>query len=375
MSVIKKISQAVPLPNTWIENWKNEGKMVLGYFCSYIPEEIMHAAGILPVRIRAYGCSDTPMGDAYMSDTTCSYTRCCLEMAYNKKFNYLDGIISCNSCDQIRRCYDNIRYKAPFPFQYFISLPSNINKITIDWYEHELVKFKEKLEKNFGVEITDKKLSQSIKMYNESRKLLGEIYKSRNNVAPVLSGTDIMNIIIAGTSIPRNKYNELLTQLLEEVDGKEGNSEYRARIMLVGSELDDPEYVKIIEDLGALVSSDFLCFGTKYFWDLVDETLDPLEALAKRYLCKISCPRMPNKHISRIEFIKKLIKESYSDGVILQRIKFCPMHWGEIYLLNKELKELGVPCLNLEREYVTSSIGAFKTRVQAFIEVLEGEEE
>ena len=85
MSVLEKFMQTIPLQNPWIENWKKKGKKVLGYFCSYIPDEIIHAANILPFRIRASGCSDTPMGDAYLTNTACSFTRCCLELANRKQ--------------------------------------------------------------------------------------------------------------------------------------------------------------------------------------------------------------------------------------------------------------------------------------------------
>ena len=125
MSVLDQFSKVKPLFNNWIRKWKEEDKKVLGYFCSYIPEEIIYAAGILPIRVRARTCGDTPLGDAYMSSTTCSYTRCCLELANKKEFDFIDGIISCNCCDQIRRLYDNIRYKAPFKYHYFMGVPGS----------------------------------------------------------------------------------------------------------------------------------------------------------------------------------------------------------------------------------------------------------
>lgn len=371
MSVLKKFAQAVPLPNAWINGWKKEGKKVLGYFCSYIPDEIIYAADILPIRIRARSCGDTPMGDAYMSATTCSFTRCCLELASRKQYDYLDGIVSSNTCDQVRRLYDNIRFKAPFPFHYFLSIPSNVNDITIDWFKHELFKFKASLEENFEIEIIDERLRHAIKTYNKSRNLLKQLFTLRKGANPPITGTEVMKVISAGVTIPKEQFNELLTQYLKEADGKEGNSDYRGRIMLVGSLLDDPEYVKIIEDLGGLVVTDSLCFGTRYFWDLVDERSNPLGALAERYLSKVSCPRMTDGYLARKRFIKNMIKEFYVDGVIFERMKFCPFWWGEIFLLRKELKELGVPCLDLEREYVLGGVGQMKTRIQAFMEVIE----
>ncbi|MHA1131257.1 MAG: 2-hydroxyacyl-CoA dehydratase subunit D [Candidatus Helarchaeota archaeon] len=369
---MEPFTQAAALPNSWVNNWKAAGKKVLGYFCSYIPDEIIYAANILPIRIRARNCTDTPMGDAYMASTACSFTKCCLEAANRKEFEYLDGIVSYNSCDQIRRLFDNIKYKAPFDYQYFLSIPTIVNEVTIEWLSHELSKFKENIEINFHAQISNEQLWRAIKIYNESRNLLKELYELRQRDNPPLRGAEVMQVFSAGVTIPRVQFNDLLTKLLNEAKKKKGYTDYKARVMLVGSLLDDPEYIKIIEDLGGLVVTDSLCYGSRYFWDLVDENEpNPLDALAKRYLSKTSCPRMSDGHPARFAFIKKMIKEFYVDGVIFERMKFCPYWWGEIFLLRDEFKELGVPCLDLEREYTLGGIGQMKTRIQAFLEVLD----
>jgi benzoyl-CoA reductase subunit C len=374
MSNMEQFAQAASLPNPWVEAWRKARKKVLGYFCSYIPDEIIYAAGILPIRIRARGSTNTPMGDAYMTGTACSYTRCCLDAANRKEYEYLDGIVSYNSCDQVRRLYDNIKFKTPFDYHYFLSIPAVANDLTIEWFVNELSKFKCNLEEKFKVEITAQQLRHAITVYNKSRNLLKELYKLRQRDNPPINGTEVMQVFSAGVTIPRDQYNEMLTQKIREDKEREGITDYRARVMLVGSLLDDPEYIKIIEDLGGLVVTDSICYGSRFFWDLVDEGVsNPLEALAARYLSKASCPRMSDGHTERIEFIKRMIKEYYIDGVIFERMKFCPYWWGEVFLLRNELKELGVPCLDLEREYALSGMGQMKTRVQAFLEVLEKE--
>ncbi|MFX0145945.1 MAG: 2-hydroxyacyl-CoA dehydratase subunit D, partial [Candidatus Hodarchaeota archaeon] len=288
MTTIEKFIEATPLENPWISKWKNEGKKVMGYFCSYIPEEIMYAADILPIRMRARTCTDTPMGDAYMTPTACSFTRCCLELANRNEYDFLDGIISSNSCDQIRRLYDNIRYKTPFPFHYIMGIPGFVNNITLDWFKHELIRFKENLEKHYDVKISDEKLRKAIKIYNKSRMLLKELYMLRKRDNPSITGTEVLNIISGGISIPREQFNELLTQQLKEIKERKNSSDHKARLMVIGSMLDEPEYMKVIEDMGGLIVTDSLCLGTRYFWDLVDENKDPIVSLAERYLSKVS---------------------------------------------------------------------------------------
>jgi benzoyl-CoA reductase subunit C len=370
MTVMEKFLEAAPLTNPCINSWKNEGGKVLGYFCSYIPEELIYAAGILPIRVRARTCTDTPMGDAYMNPTTCSFTRCCLELANRNEYSYLDGIVSCNCCDQIRRLYDNIRYKAPFPFHYIMGVPGNVTPTTIDWFKHEIIKLKQTIEENFNASITDTDLRKVINIYNESRSLLKELYMLRKQDKPSITGTDVMHIILAGVSMPKDQFNELLSQQLKEIDSIEGNTDHRARIMVIGSMLDDPEYLKIIEDLGGLIVTDSLCIGSRSFWDLVDEKKNPIDALAERYLSKIPCPRMTNGHAERSDFMMSMIKEFNVDGVIFERIKFCALWWPDIFLLKRKLKEENIPFLELEREYVLSGAGAIKTRVQTFLEIL-----
>jgi benzoyl-CoA reductase/2-hydroxyglutaryl-CoA dehydratase subunit BcrC/BadD/HgdB len=246
-----------------------------------------------------------------------------------------------------------------------------VSDITLDWFNHELGKFKEALESNFNVSITDEKLRKAIKLYNESRSLLKELQMLRKSDSPPISGTEMLNTIIAGVSIPIEQFNELITQQIKAIKEREGISNHKARIMLIGSMLDDPEYIKIIEDLGGLVVTDSLCFGTRYFWDNIDESLDPMEGIAKRYLYKASCPRMTDRHAERANYMMDLIKEFNVDGVILQRMKFCAVWWAEIFMLRDRLKEEGIPFLDLEREYVLGGEGQMKTRVQTFMEILE----
>ena len=371
MPITDEFKNPIPLMNSWVNNWKDEGKKVLGYFCSYIPEEVFHAADILPVRMRARDCTDTPMGDAYMTPTTCSYTRCCLELANRKQYKFLDGIVSSNSCDQIRRLYDNIRYKTPFPYHYIMGVPGNVSDTTIDWFKHEITKLIQHIEENFNVSITDEKLKNSIKVYNKSRTLLKDLYMLRKSKNPPITGTDVMNILTTGTSIPRDQFNELLESQISQIAEENTSDEYKSRLMIIGSMLDDPDYIEIIENLGGLVVTDTLCLGTRYFWDLVDETTIPLDALAERYLSKISCPRMTDGYQKREGFMMDLIKDFNVDGVILERMKFCALWWPEVFLLKKKLKENGIPFLELEREYILSGAGAMKTRIQAFMEILE----
>jgi benzoyl-CoA reductase/2-hydroxyglutaryl-CoA dehydratase subunit BcrC/BadD/HgdB len=167
----------------------------------------------------------------------------------------------------------------------------------------------------------------------------------------------------------------MLAELLDELKGAEGIKDYKYRLMLVSSILDDPKYVKIIEDLGGLVVADSMCFGSRMFWEDVDEKAkDPLDALAKYYIqVKPACPRMFGGFPERSKYIMDMVKEFKVDGIIGLRMVFCDLWAGELYMQEKDWQKAKIPVLHMDREYlVAGTIGQARTRVQAFMESIGG---
>jgi benzoyl-CoA reductase subunit C len=360
--------------NPYIDRWKEKGGKVIGYFCTYVPVEVIHAAGIMPYRIRATGSTTSEMGDLYTSHLTCTFCRHTMDQAMKGEYNFLDGIVALFSCDHIRRMFDAWRYgkiEVPHSPYYLrcLSVPFKVDDLAVQWMKGEIERFKQSLESHFGVTITEEALRQSIGIHNEKRRLLMSLYELRKKEAPPISGTEALAILIASTAMPPEEFNPLLKQALDELGQREGISGYRARLLLAGGELDNPDYIKLIEDLGGLVVSDFLCYGTRDFWDLVDEDSEPVAALAERYIERISCPRMVN-YPARDEFVKNLVRDFSADGIIVQRLMYCD-NWGcEGARTQWEAKKNGVPCMVLEREYVMGAVGQMRTRVQAFLETV-----
>ena len=371
MSIEDFLEAAGPVPTKRINEWKKD-KKTIGFFCSYVPEEIIHAANILPVRINARGHHETDLGDGLLSRINCTFCRTTLDKALKGGYDFLDGLVSLNSCDHVRRTFDNwIHEKSP-KFTYFLSVPHHASAEAIEWYEKEIQMFKNKLQESFKVEITEDKLKNSIKVFNETRKLLKILYDKRKEEDLKITGKEAFAITISSTALPRETFNQMLSKFLETYNSRPV-LEPKARLLVVGSLIDDPEYIQMIEDMGAIVVSDAQCFGSKYFWNLVDENKEPIRALSERYLTKPACPRMIGDsvdHSTRLAFLKNMIKEYYVDGVVFESLKFCDLHSGDNYMYIKELKDLGVPVLVLDREYTLSGAGQMKTRVQAFLEVL-----
>ena len=367
---------AASLDNPYIERWKHEGGKVVGYYCTYVPVELIHAAGMLPFRMRATGSKSTDLGDVYVSSSTCTFCRHSLDQAMRGAYGFLDGLVSLFSCDHIRRTYDVWKHGkvelpcSPFYFE-FLSVPVKAEPANVRWLAGELDRFKRSLEEHFNVTITDEALARSIRLYNERRLLLRRLYEFRKRDAPPVSGAEVLEVLISATAMPAEEFNQVLRQALVELEGREGRSDYRARLLLGGVDLDDPGYVRLIEDLGGLVVADFLCFGIRDFWDMTDEDDEPLAALAKRYVSNVSCPRMIDRP-GRQQFVDDLVKDYRVDGVLLQRMKYCDLWGGECAMTQWDLAKNGTPCMILEREYLMGPVGQMRTRVQAFLETIEG---
>lgn len=361
------------LSNPEIENWKAGGGKVMGFFCSAVPDELLTAAGLLPFRMRGTGSTSTDLADAYFTPINCSFPRHAFNQALLGEYDFLDGLICLNSCDHVRRVYDNWIEAMDTSFVHVMSLPRKIEGPQVDWYYDDICILKEKIEVHFGVEITDEALRAAIVLHNNVRALQKELYELRKAERPPITGVQALEVMVAGTALPRERYLELLTAVVDEARTSPGVDGYRARLMIVGGELDDPEYVETIEGQGGLVVTDSTCFGSRLMWKAVDEEEEPLRALARYYIQdRCSCPRMYGDQPRRIDHIRSLVKEFNVDGVIGERLLFCDPWLVEHYMTRQDLEADGTPFLPLDREYIMSGKGQLRTRAQAFVESLEG---
>ncbi len=359
------------LVNPALQTWKDQGGKVAGYFCSYVPDEILTAAGFLPFRMRATGSTGTDLADRYLSDCNCSFVRYCFNSVLRGEYEFLDGVVWVNSCDHVRRVYDNWKHEMDSPsFLHFLSLPKKTGEKQVRWYREELEIFKAALESHYGIEITEEQLWEAIRLHNHRRHLQKRIHNFRKNENPPISGADMLAVMVAGTAMPIEQYNQLLRELLDDIQEAEGISDYRARLMVVGGILDDPEYIRVIEDMGGLVVTDMLCFGTKVMWEDVDEgTDDPLTALARYYIKdRPHCPRFFGVHEKRAAFIREMIRDFKVDAVIGQRLLFCDGWQYELVMLDEDFKYDDIPHLTMDREYRLGITGQLRTRVQALVE-------
>jgi benzoyl-CoA reductase/2-hydroxyglutaryl-CoA dehydratase subunit BcrC/BadD/HgdB len=280
---------------------------------------------------------------------------------------------SSDGCLIAQRLYDSWRYSGERNFTHLVTVPRMSTDAAVSWYREELVKFKEGLENFTGNVITDDKLVKSIEIYNETRRLIRELYDLRKSESPIITGTQTQKLILAAMSMPKDQYNELLQKYLEEIKHDEPITDSQARLMVVGSGIDDPNFIKMIEDRGGLVVTDVHCFGSRYMWEPVEVEGDVLTSLASSYLKRSTCPRMMDQHQKLFDLVKNMVDKFKVDGVIYAHMRYCDMWGGENVIFEKRFKEAKIPVLALEREEIMTNELQQAVRVEAFIEMLQGE--
>jgi benzoyl-CoA reductase subunit C len=355
--------------NVYLDKWRDDGGRIMGYYCSYIPEEIFTAAGFMPYRIRGAGSEDSSDGDAYMSARVCTFVRHTMSLALRREMEFLDGVVLLQNCDHIRRAGDLLNKKVKIPFYRLLSVPRVPKERLFHWYLGELRRLKEDIETHFGLDITDQKLEEAIAQHNATRERIRSLYQMRKKEAPPITGEEALTVTIAAHLMPREQFNAVIDDLLADLTDAEGAKGYRARVIIIGSEMDNPEYIAGIEQQGALSVAEVVCFGQRSFGDLIESGVDdPLERIARHKFFQVPCARMVECFDEQVDMLKDTVREFSADGIIFQRMKFCDPWAGDGHNLFWRMKEEGIPFLGLEREYQIPASGQVKTRVQAFLE-------
>ena len=360
-----------------ISAWRAQGKKALGVVCCHVPQELLHAADVLPVRLRATGCEDYSEAEVWMSSFSCSFAKSILQYLIDNVYD-LDGFVTSDGCMQAARIYDNWKaYSNKAGKEQTIieiGAPRMNSATTRAYYKGELQILVEGLEKLTGNKVTDEKLIKSIETYNEARVLVKKVLELQKAEHPVLTGAEVMRVMLASTNMPVEEYIELLKALLADVPNRKPVADHRARLMVIGSALDDPRYIEAIENKGGLIVADTLCFGSMTFGDELNvDKNDVIGSIADYYLTRIVCPRMIDNRPQLHSLIVNRATEYKVDGLLYVKMQNCECWGGENTYLEPALKDAGVPILYLEREEKLANLGQLEIRAEAFIEMIEKE--
>lgn len=352
---------------------KKQGKKIIGYLCCYAPLEMMTAADVVPYRITGDVKEPITIADAYTETLQCPFIRNIYDLVLKGRYDFLDGLVIPHSCDNVERNYEALKYHIKPAYSYYVNVPHVARPASYQFLKFELEGFRKSLGDFTGREISAQRLQEAIELHNENRALLRQLCELRKETPPLLSGTEMIEIVLADMSLPVVEGNELLKQVLAELkERKPISDKSAARLLVYGSEIDDTVFIQLVESCGAAVVMDDLCIGTRYYWHNVETKGDPMDNLSAYCLDNIVCPRTyrEGKTEERFVYLLDYAKQFKVEGVIFYIIRMCDSHGYDIPDLRDLLRGEGFPSLYLEDDYSVETIGPFRTRVQAFVEML-----
>lgn len=354
----------------WAMEWKKQGKKVIGIMSSYVPEEVILAAGMLPWRITGTWHENIEHARVYRSESNCAYCNHVLESFLSGELDFLDGIVVADQDQDILRTWDVLLYLKAKPFCYAMHIPFVEAEITYRYFTDEIVRLIRSLEDFGEIKITNDSLRASIDTCNRTRTLLSKMYALRKKEIPPLSGAEILGITTAASVMPKEKFNQELEALLPYLEERKTDlKQLQPRLLLSSDMLDNPAYIELVEE-NCLVAMDDMDTGIRYFIETVDTTLeDPAYALSKRYINHHGSPRMAHWD-KQIEQIINWVREYQIDGVLSLPLAWCYPQQFRIPLMSKILTEEGIPNISLDREYHMANAGQLRTRIGAFLEMI-----
>ena len=377
--------------NDLVKQAKSEGKLALGYTCYFMPEVLLDLPGCFSVRLRAPRCTSPDMATYYMSGRTCHYGRSLMERALEGGFNFLDAQLATETCTVTCRFQEHLRQKhldsvedmqiiQNDHFQCeFTDVPFKKNENSIQHYQEQLqAHVLDFLHDNYGVDTSDDAILKSIEAHNEICRLINEIGDYRKLDNPTITGYEFAVITLVSMACPKYLIIAQLRETAEELKTREPDSkpQYRCKVVLAGSENDDPDFTKLIESCGALVVCDRYCYGAVEARIPIEirEGESPLRAIARHYLLTSQCTRFMEQAEmrSRKQRIADLAKEYHADGIIVASNKFCE-YWSYERVIDTVVlhRDFGYPVCSIEKEYINSASGQLRTRFQAFVESVE----
>jgi benzoyl-CoA reductase subunit C len=367
-----------------VKELKAEGKTVMGYLCIYPVLEMMTALDLVPYRI--FGDMNEPITDAddYLPTIVCPFLRSLLDLGLKGRYDFLDGVVMAHICDVGARTSHLWDVAVKTPYSHFIDVPHTNREISQARFKELLQDFQKTLEAFTGKEFTPARLREAIRVHNQQRALVRELYGLKKPDPPLISGTETLQVMLALMSIPVEEGNDLLKEVINEVKNR-GNivPKKSARLLVWGPVVDNTALFEMIESLDANVVMDDTCVGSRAFFADVPLTDDPLDGLAYRYLEELKCPRTFRESNTngvmrgydadleaRFGYLGDFVKDWKANGVILQVLRYCDSHGFEVPQLKDYLEHIGLPNIYIEHDYNKAALAQLRTRVQGLTEII-----
>ena len=369
--------------NELVRKAQADGGLAMGYTCFHIPEVLLNVDNCFSVRLRAPNTGSIDIATYYMSNYTCEYARALLERAIEGGYQFLDALIGVDACSMMNRSMEHFEIlqvnDKPNFFVTHTDMPYKITDYTLASYIKQMrLRVLDRMTEVFGVDTSDAAIRKAVEEHNEVCRIISEIREMRKADNPVITGYEFHVLNLVTYCCPKALILPYLRETLAELKTRKPDkkSPFRARVAIVGSEIDDPNLTKLIEGCGALVVSDRYCFGStpgREVLELNDDE-DALTQICRHYMEVSECARYisDEKVLQRRETSDRLAKEFKAEGIIYEQMKYCD-YWGfERALVSHVMHdEYGWPVLSIDRLYNNGNSGQLRTRVQAFVESLE----
>ena len=368
---IQQLREIADVPYAYARQWKKRtGKKVVATLCSYAPEELILASDLLGLRMVG-GSEAITRADSHLQTYCCSLVRGALETALSGELDFIDGAIFPHTCDSIQRLSDIWRMNAGMDFHLDVVLPVKLDTSSAREYAVAVLqKARTDLEAALGKAIDDAALFQAIQTANGIRSAMQRIYTLRRERPGIISGSDLHTIVRASMIMDREAFLEAIGHIVQWLDNAPAPTVRGKRIFLSGGVCNLPDIYGTLEASGGIVVGDDLCTGSRGFSGLVKKSGNPMAAIAERYLARAICPAKHAGITRRGEDLVRLAREANAEGVIFLYLKFCDPHAFDYPYLKSMLDDAGIPCLMVELEEQTVSQGQFRTRCEAFMEML-----
>lgn len=342
---------------------------IVGSFCAYVPEEVIHACGAHPVHLDAQGTSGGA-AEASLPPNLCPYVRRCFDWGMGPEARRLQGVVFTDSCNAMQRLRD-VWERVETPFTHLLDVPRIRTDGSERFYARGIQTFGARLAAFLGRPGWEAELPGSIRLFDRTRDLLSRLARLRRAGEVELLESEHLQLLQIARYWPRADLNARIEALVAALEARGGpGAAPRARLLLTGSMSVSAEIVSLIESTGARVVHADLCTTSRYYEkgrSFADG--DPARHLAALYLEQIPCARMKDATI-RMQHLLERIEETRADGVVYSVPQFCDTFLFEYSVLRRWLEARGVPDLLIESDYTANNAGQLRTKIEAFVEVL-----
>ncbi len=353
-----------------VKRWREAGGKVLGHFQVYFPEEIAHAAGMLPMKM--FGAPVEPrIADSRFGSYLCSIMKTCLEQVLSERV-VLDMFVTHPICDAARNLAPIWGRNYDYPCQ-ILYLPQNPNSsYSVQYLKEEYERIQGVIEKVAGREITDDDLKNSITVYNKNRELLRELYKIKKDMPWLISINEAYVLVAIGGLIPREEHNELLEAVLPLIKKRKARKQDRIRVVFEGGFCEQPP-LDMLRTIGrsCYVVDDDLLIGMRYILEDIDAGKDPLNAMAEAYINKSTySPVQHDLRKPKEKMLKERVEIADAEAVIITAAKMCEPGLEEQVTYTQQFDKDNTPYFVSEFEENMTSFDHLEIQLETFVENL-----